>query len=93
MTSAHWKRVSVSAFLRYEYYHPSIFRGIPGVIHLQGVRTPDAEEAILDSIVDLYYDRIPPEVRRKPHQPVWLELLDRGSFAIPAIAQHHVIQP
>lgn len=63
MTTAHWKRVSVSAFLRYEYYHPSIFRGIPGVVQRQGVRTPDAEEAILDSIVDLYYDRVPPEVR------------------------------
>jgi hypothetical protein len=63
MTSAHWKRVSVSAFLRYEYYHPSIFRGIPGVVHRQGVCTPDAEEAILDSIVDLYYDRLPAEVR------------------------------
>lgn len=62
MTAAHWKQVSISAFLRYEYYNPSIFRGLPAVVQQQAMRTPDAEETILDSILDLYYDHVPQQV-------------------------------
>jgi hypothetical protein len=62
MTPFLWKQVSVSTFLRYEYYNPAIFRNIPGTVRLNSIRTPDAEETILDSILDLYHEHIPQQV-------------------------------
>jgi len=62
MTSSHWKQVSISAFLRYEYYNPAIFKGLPAVVQHQAMRTPDAEETILDSVLDLFYDHVPQQV-------------------------------
>lgn len=66
MTEAHWKQVSVSSFLRYEYYNSSLFRGLPAIVHRHAMSTPDAEEAILDSILDLYYDHVPQQVLTSP---------------------------
>jgi len=62
VTDALWRRVAVSAFLRFEHCAPTLLSHVPALVRFPAVATPDAEEALLQALLDLYRDGVTPEV-------------------------------
>ena len=63
VTDLMWRQVTVSAFLRYENYCPSLVNCVPAFVRYAAASTPDDEEDLLQAVLDLYCAGVPQAVR------------------------------